>query len=122
MYGGSPVERLSQELGLTSEQQDKLRTKLAAQVKAQQAAMKSKMEAGMKHLQAVCDAFVGPKFDAKKAGVGSQAPDMATAVAKNRLELAQTVLSVLTPEQRPKFAEYVRARGGEPEASQQLGD
>jgi Spy/CpxP family protein refolding chaperone len=121
MHGGNPVERLSEELALTPEQKQKLETKLQAQMKAQQATMKNKMEAGMKHLDAVGTAFEGDKFDAKKAGVGNMGPDMIKAMAKGRVEFVQTVLSVLTPEQRAKFAEHVRTHAGDPDMPQQAG-
>jgi Spy/CpxP family protein refolding chaperone len=101
---------LSQELGLTPEQKEKLRTKLEAQMKANEAAMKSQREAGAKRMQALAAAFEADKFDAKKAGVGAQAPDMVKEMSKHHLEFVQTVLSVLTPEQRPKFAEHIKAR------------
>jgi len=121
MHGGGPLEKLSEELALTPEQKEKLKTKLEAQMKAQQAAMKSKMDAGMKHLEAIGTAFEGDKFDAKKAGVGSMGPDMIKAMAKNRVDFVQTVLGVLTPEQRAKFAEHVRAHAADPDMAEEAG-
>jgi Spy/CpxP family protein refolding chaperone len=40
---------------------------------------------------------------------------MVKAIAKHRIEFVQTVLGVLTPEQRPKFAEHIRAHADDDE-------
>jgi Spy/CpxP family protein refolding chaperone len=112
MMGGHPhgsmLDMLSAELALTPEQQDKLRTKLEAQMKTQEATMKAKKAASEKHMKQIGDAFEGDKFDAKKVGVGQQAPDMAKTMAANHLAFVETVLAVLTPEQRAKFAAHIR--------------
>jgi Spy/CpxP family protein refolding chaperone len=76
--------------------------------------MKANMGVMQKHMKAIGDAFETDKFDAKKVGVGEHASDMAKTMAKNRIAFVEAVLSVLTPEQRTKFAEHVRthAEGG----------
>jgi len=51
-----------------------------------------------KRMKALGDAFEGDKFDAKKLGVRTHAPEMVKEMAKRRIEFVQTVLSVLTPE------------------------
>jgi Spy/CpxP family protein refolding chaperone len=107
--------KLTNDLGLTPEQKDKLRMKLNAQMESQHAAMKAKMTTIMKHMDAVGTAFEGDKFDAKKAGVGSDAPDMVKAIATAKVQFVETVLSVLTPEQRPKLAAHLQAHAGEME-------
>jgi Spy/CpxP family protein refolding chaperone len=122
MHARGAIEMLAKDLGLTSEQKDKLRTKLEAQMKAGQAAMKSTMQAAMKHMKALGDAFERDKFDAKKAGVGTRAPDMAKARAKDRVAFVQTVLAILTPEQRAKFADHVRARADDPDMADPSDD
>lgn len=99
---------LSEELGLTEEQQGKLRTKLDAQFKTQQAAMKTRMAAMEKHLAALATAFESDNFDAKKAGVGVQAPEMVKAMVNDRVKFVEIVFGVLTPEQRTKFADHLR--------------
>lgn len=106
---GPMLEKLSADLGLTPEQKEKLRTKLEAYMKTQQAQMKTRMAASEKHMKAISDAFVGDKFDAKKAGVGTQAPTMAKEMASAKVTFAETVLGVLTPDQRTKFADHIRA-------------
>jgi Spy/CpxP family protein refolding chaperone len=113
--GEGPMGHMAEELGLTPEQKDKLHTKLEAQMKAQHAVMKEKMAATEKHMEAIGTAFEGDKFDAKKAGVGTQAPDMVKAMATAKVQMAETVLSVLTPEQRPKFLAQVKEREAEME-------
>jgi Spy/CpxP family protein refolding chaperone len=111
--GEAPMGHMGDELGLTPEQKEKLHTKLEAQMKAQHATMKEKMAAAEKHMEAVGAAFESDKFDAKKVGVGTQAPDMVKAMATAKVQMAETVLSVLTPEQRPKFLAQVKQHEAE---------
>jgi Spy/CpxP family protein refolding chaperone len=111
--GEGPMGHMGDELGLTPEQKEKLHTKLEAQMKAQHAVMKEKMAASEKHMEAIGTAFEGDKFDAKKAGVGTQAPDMVKAMATAKVQMAETVLSVLTPEQRPKFLAQIKEHEAE---------
>jgi len=112
---GGMLEHISAELALTPEQHDKLKAKLEAQMKTDEAAMKARMAASEKHMKAIGDAFAGDKFDAKKAGVGAQASEMAKTMATGRVKFAETVLGVLTPEQRTKFAEMLKAHAGDME-------
>jgi protein CpxP len=99
---------LAEALGLSPEQKEKIRTKMEAQMKAKEAAMKARMAAAEKHMMAIGDAFETDKFDAKKVGVGTKAPEMAKEMATARITFVETVLAVLTPEQRTKFAAHVR--------------
>jgi len=69
----------------------------------------------MKHMDAIGTAFEGDKFDAKKAGVGADAPDMLKTMATAKVQFVEAVLSVLTPEQRPKLAAHLKAHAGEME-------
>jgi Spy/CpxP family protein refolding chaperone len=112
---GGMFEKLSADLALTDDQKTKLHTKLEAQMKAEEAQMKAKMAANEKKMKAMGEAFSGDKFDAKKAGVGAQAPEMAKTMATGKVTFAETVLSVLTPEQRTKFADDLRQHASEPE-------
>lgn len=108
-----PLAKLGEELSLTPEQSTKLHAKVEALVKAQHAGMKDKMTASVKHMAAVAAAFEGDKFDAKKAGVGTQAPEIVSSIASGRVQFVQAVLSVLTPEQRPKFAAHIQAHNAD---------
>jgi Spy/CpxP family protein refolding chaperone len=108
-----PLAKLSEELSLTPEQSKKIRTKVEALMKAQQATMKTKMAATEQHLAAVGAAFETDKFDAKKAGVATQAPDLVATMATERVKFVQAVLSELTPEQRPKLVAHIQAHNAE---------
>jgi len=108
-----PLAKLGEELSLTPDQNAKIHAKVEALVKAQQASMKDKMAASMKQMDAVATAFEADKFDAKKAGVGSQAAGMVSSIASERVKFVQAVLSVLTPEQRPKFVAHIQAHNGD---------
>jgi Spy/CpxP family protein refolding chaperone len=103
------LKMLSDALGLSADQVEKLKTKTKAVMKTQMAAMKTNMGAMQKHMKAIGDAFETDKFDAKKVGVGEHAGDMAKTMAKHRIAFVEAVLSVLTPEQRAKFADHVRS-------------
>jgi len=115
--GEGPLMKLGDELSLTPEQKDKLKGKLEAQMKAAHATMKTKMEAVHKHMEAVGTAFEGDKFDAKKAGVGTQAADMVKTMATAKVQFVETVLAVLTPEQRTKFAAHLKEHANDMDES-----
>jgi Spy/CpxP family protein refolding chaperone len=108
------MKMLSETLGLSPDQVEKVKAKTKGIMKTQMVAMKANMGAMQKHMKAIGDAFETDKFDAKKAGVGEHAGDMAKTMAKHRIAFVEAVLSVLTPEQRAKFAEHLRthAEGG----------
>jgi Spy/CpxP family protein refolding chaperone len=106
---------LADALGLTPVQKEKLQAKLEADMKAQQGAMKQQMDAMTKQEDSIAKALESDKFDAKEAGIGQQAPLMAKKMAANRVKLAETMLSVLTPEQRAKFATQLRGQVGDPD-------
>ncbi len=107
--------KLFDDLALTPEQKTKLHTKLEAQMKADHAANKLKWEEMEKHMDAVGTAFEGDKFDAKKAGVGTHTKEMVKAMATQKVQFVETVLAVLTPEQRAKFADHLKAHANEEE-------
>jgi Spy/CpxP family protein refolding chaperone len=108
-----PVAKLGEELSLTPEQKQKVATQLEALMKAQHMAMKDQMVAAEKQMAAVGAAFETDKFDAKKAGVGSQAPALVKTVATQGVDFVKAVLSVLTPEQRTKFVAHLQAHNAE---------
>ena len=106
--GESPLLKLADALALTPEQKDKLKTKLEAQMKANHATVKTKHEAAQKQLDAIGTAFEGDKFEAKKAGIGTLAPDLVKTMATQKVQFVETVLAVLTPEQRTRFAAHLK--------------
>jgi len=106
------MAQLADELGLTPEQRQKLEKKLEADKKAMEAKMKQRMGEMQKHMKAVEDAFATETFDAKKVGVGTHRVTMVKEMADNRVHFVETVLGILTPEQRTKFADHVRAHAG----------
>jgi len=108
-----PLAKLGEELSLTPEQSTKIRAKVEALVNAQQAAMKNKMAAAQKQMEAVATAFITEKFDAKKLGIGTQAPELVKTVVTERVQFVQAVLPELTPEQRSKFAAHIQAHNAE---------
>lgn len=104
------MKMLVDTLGLTPEQTEKLKGKMKELMKGEMATMKTNMGAMHKHMKEIGDAFETDKFDAKKVGVGQHAGEMAKTMAKNRIQFVETVLSVITPDQRAKFAEHIRSR------------
>jgi Spy/CpxP family protein refolding chaperone len=103
-----PVAKLGDELALSPEQREKLKTKLDALMKSHQSDMKNHRAEMQKHFKALADAFQTDKFDAKRVGVGAKFGAMAKMMTKHGVDFIEAVLSVLTPEQRSKFAEHVR--------------
>ena len=110
-----PLLKLADDLALTPEQKEKIRAKLEPQMKANHLAMKQKMEATEKHMDAVGTAFEGDKFDAKKAGVGAQAPEMVKGIATQRVQFVEMILPILTPDQRTKWAGQLKERADKAE-------
>jgi Spy/CpxP family protein refolding chaperone len=102
------IDKLGESLGLTQEQRDKLKAKMDVQMKSHMGAMKAEHAAMQKRMKAIADAFESEKFDAKKAGLGEKHGDMMKNMLKARVEFVEMVLSVLTPEQRAKFAEHIK--------------
>jgi Spy/CpxP family protein refolding chaperone len=105
------MDKMGEQLGLTPEQKEKLKGKMEAGMKAEMAKMKEQHAGMEKRMKAVGDAFETDKFDAKKAGVGEKGGEMVKMMAGGRIRMVEAVLSVLTPEQRAKFAEHLRAHG-----------
>jgi Spy/CpxP family protein refolding chaperone len=108
MHAHMGIDRLSDILALTPEQRDKLKIKSDALMKSQMSAMKTVHATMQKRLSAIADAFMTDKFDAKKAGIGDRHGDMLRSMVKARVEFVELILSVLTPDQRTKFAEHIR--------------
>ena len=102
------MDKMYEQLGLTAEQKDKLKGKMEAAMKAEMGKMKEHHGAMQKHMKAMGDAFETEKFDAKKAGVGEHMGEMAKMMVNGRIKFIETMLAVLTPEQRAKFAEHVK--------------
>jgi Spy/CpxP family protein refolding chaperone len=103
-----PGEKLAAELGLTPEQREKLSKKLEIELKVNKTNMKEHWGTMQKHMKTLLDAFESDTFDAKKAGVGSNIGQMVKMMAAGRIRFVEAVLSVLTPEQRGKFADHIR--------------
>jgi Spy/CpxP family protein refolding chaperone len=102
------LDKLAEEIGLTAEQKEKLQGKLEAGMKGEMGKMKDHHAGMQKHMKSIADAFESEKFDAKKAGIGEHADDMVKMMTDMQIRFIEAVLSVITPEQRAKFAEHVR--------------
>jgi Spy/CpxP family protein refolding chaperone len=111
MDNHGPMDKMGEQLGLTPDQKEKLKGKMEAGMKAEMAKMKEQHAGMEKRMKAVGDAFETDKFDAKKAGVGEKGGEMVKMMVGGKIRMVEAVLSVLTPEQRAKFAEHLRAHG-----------
>lgn len=105
---GGP-EKLTGELGLSPEQTEKLKKKLSSDMKAGEASAKEHKSTMQKHMKAFGEAFVTDKFDAKSLQLGKHVGDMAKKMVAKKVQFVEAVLSVVTPEQRAKFGEHIRA-------------
>ncbi len=102
------LDKLAEELGLTAEQKEKLKAKLEGSMKGEMGKMKEHHGNMQKHMKAVADAFESEKFDAKKAGIGEHSDEMIKVMTDMQIRFIEAILSVITPEQRAKFAEHIR--------------
>jgi len=102
------LDKLAEEIGLTADQKEKLQGKLEAGMKGEMGKMKDHHAGMQKHMKSIADAFESEKFDAKKAGIGEHADDMVKMMTDMQIRFIEAVLSVITPEQRAKFAEHLR--------------
>jgi Spy/CpxP family protein refolding chaperone len=109
------MDKMGEMLGLTPEQKEKLKGKLEAGMKAEMGKMKEHHAEMEKRMKAIGDAFETEKFDAKKAGVGEKGGEMVKMMTGGKIHMVEAVLSVLTPEQRAKFAEHLRSHGDDDE-------
>jgi Spy/CpxP family protein refolding chaperone len=102
-------DRLSQfaaDLGLAPDQVDRIRASPADGMKV---GLRFDAQEVAAHIQAFCDAFEAPTFDAKTRITGSAAADhMAGWGGAHMAHFIESVSPVLTPEQRAKFAQLLR--------------
>jgi Spy/CpxP family protein refolding chaperone len=108
-HGGRLAE-LTKDLSLTPEQVEKIGAALKASAPGVRAHFRDQ---AMKRLEAFEAAFVADKFDsgALRAGSGDDG-HFAAHGSKRLLHFYQTVLPLLTPEQRAKLADHLRERHG----------
>jgi len=102
------IAKLTELLGLSPQQAEKLKAKLEADEKSEKAKMKEHMATMQKQMKAFCDAFESEKFDAKALGAGKHAGEMVKMMSTKRIRFVEAVLSLLTAEQYPKFADHIR--------------
>jgi Spy/CpxP family protein refolding chaperone len=101
------VAHLAEELGLTPDQVDKVRSSLHASAADVPHRLDPKeIDA---HLNALASAFTSNTFDAKSLSTGQSASaHLAGAGAARMVHFYEAVVPVLTPEQRTKLAEHLR--------------
>lgn len=110
-------QHFAKELQLTQDQMHAIRDKMQAKMGSseQKEAHRKRAEEMREHMKAVGDAFMTDKFDAKALDVGKNAADMTRLGTKGIIDFIDTVQTVLTPEQRARFAQIIRERGHAPE-------
>ncbi len=110
---GSRLAKLTEDLGLTPDQVDKLSTALKkdAPPKPDHAAIDA-------HLKALEAAFVADKFDAKTLTTANAANTAVSHSGTARMvRFYKIVTPLLTPEQRTKLAEHLKERLNDPHGS-----
>ena len=107
---GGRLEELTKDLALTPEQAEKIGTALKGSAEKVRGQFRGE---AMKRLEAFETAFVAEKFDAAALKTGA-ADDghFAAHGTKRMVHFYETVLPVLTPEQRAKLADHLRERHG----------
>jgi len=113
---GGRLHRLAQKLDLSPEQVEKMAAALEpALANLPRRFDPKRVEA---QIEAFAGAFVAEKFDAK-ALAESSGPELAAQGATRMAKFYETVLPLMTPEQRAKLAEDLKARASEPPAGSQ---
>jgi Spy/CpxP family protein refolding chaperone len=114
--GGGRLAELTKDVGLTPEQADKI----AVALKSSSDGVRRHFnrEAAAKRLDAFAAGFVGDTFDAGtlRASAGADG-HLAAHGSKRMVHFHQTVLPLLTPEQRTKLAGHLREHQSSPEAT-----
>lgn len=113
---GAPRPRmhaLVEQLALTPGQRDQIRDQIRDAMRADRGARHDRRVAMREHARAVGDAFEQDAFDAKAAGVGRFAGELAHDAASDGVRLLEIVTGVLEPEQRARLAEIVRQRASQ---------
>jgi Spy/CpxP family protein refolding chaperone len=108
------INHLAKEIGLTSDQVDKLRTSLDATKDAKKAYDPAAAEA---YVKAFDTAFVTDTFDAKK--LPASGPESSRLVAWGAERMAwfyEALAPILTADQRPKVADKLRQRAAGPDS------
>jgi Spy/CpxP family protein refolding chaperone len=107
--GGGRLAHLAKEIGLTTDQVDKLRANLETGKDAGKAFDPTVVEAYVKAFDA---AFVADKFDAKTLPASSSESSRIVSFGAERMaRVYEALLPVLTPDQRTKVADMLRQRG-----------
>lgn len=104
------LHALAGELGLTAEQKEAFRSAITGELQKGTPAEAARHGQFREHLRGLGDAFVQDSFDAKKADVGAHAPEMADVWTKRLVTFTETAVRILTPEQRAKLAQHIRAK------------
>lgn len=103
------LRQLADDLELTDDQRDAIKAKAKEEFKRAMPAAREKMEGMRDRMEEAADAFVSEQFDAKALGLGEDGMGMRRAFVATQLRIAQAALPTLTPAQRAKLAEFVRA-------------
>jgi Spy/CpxP family protein refolding chaperone len=115
--GGAKPDRhithLAKEIGLTSDQVDKLKASLEATKDAKKPFDAAAFEA---YEKAFDTAFVADTFDAKKLPAGGPESSHLVAMGSERMaSFYEALAPILTPDQRTKVADKLRARAAGPD-------
>lgn len=121
--GHARMEKLTKELALTDDQVRSIREGFKAEMGGARPAFAEhdkggEKGAGREKMRALAQAFEGESFDAAALGVGKEMPEKARQAAAHEAHFVSRLVPVLTPAQRVKFAEILRAKaaaGGEGE-------
>jgi hypothetical protein len=103
------IHKLEDELGLGPDQRAKVEASATEVMRAQAAAAQAKVVEAAGHSKKVGAAFAADTFDPQAAGVGKNTGDIARLWVKGWLAFVDSVVPILTPAQRGKFAEHLRS-------------
>jgi Spy/CpxP family protein refolding chaperone len=103
--------KMADELGLSHEQRGQIRTRARDQMLGADMRKAREGHPGRaQHMRAVGEAFASERFDARTLDVGKNGSDLVRMLSNGVVRFVEVALPVLTPEQRARFAQMVRAR------------
>lgn len=121
--GHARMEKLTKELALTDDQVRSIREGFKAEMGGARPAFAEHdkgREGGREKMRALAQAFEGESFDAAALGVGKEMPEKAREAAAHEAHFVSRLVPVLTPAQRVKFAEILRAKAAAGEEGERI--
>jgi Spy/CpxP family protein refolding chaperone len=108
--GFGQLKELAEDLDLTSSQRRAVRAKVRDEFKETFPAVRERAHAAKERLMEAASAFRSPRFNASSHNLGREAAEARRTLISVQLRVASALLPTLSPEQRVKLANHIRAQ------------